>query len=107
MLLLRLPGSLSFWFATRAFLALLFQEPPRFTRFEPSGAPSSRARPAARVRLGHPLILQAVDSVFLDRLDTSMMCVMTPRWDFWQGVSLILRPGAERPLHERSSTATL
>ena len=35
MLLLRLPGSLLLRFADRTFLALLFQLPPRFTRFEP------------------------------------------------------------------------
>ena len=35
MLLLRLPGELLLRFADRTFLALLFQLPPRFTRFEP------------------------------------------------------------------------
>lgn len=35
MLLLRLPGALLLRFADRTFLALLFQLPPRFTRFEP------------------------------------------------------------------------
>ena len=35
-LLLRLPGLLLFRFAERQFFALLFQLPPRFTRFEPS-----------------------------------------------------------------------
>lgn len=39
MLLLRLPGVFLFRFAARAFLALLFQEPPRFTRFEPAVRP--------------------------------------------------------------------
>lgn len=34
-LLLRLPGVLLLRFATRQFLALLFQLPPRFTRFDP------------------------------------------------------------------------
>ena len=35
MLLLRFDGVLLFRFATRQFLALLFQLPPRFTRLEP------------------------------------------------------------------------
>lgn len=35
MLLLRLPGELLLRLADRTFLALLFQLPPRFTRFEP------------------------------------------------------------------------
>jgi hypothetical protein len=39
MLWLRLPGVLLLRFAPRAFLALLFQEPPRFTRFEPVFSP--------------------------------------------------------------------
>ena len=34
MLLLRLPGSFLLRYADRQFLALLFQEPPRRTRFE-------------------------------------------------------------------------
>ena len=39
MLLLRLSGLFLFRFAARTFLALLFQEPPRFTRFEPAVRP--------------------------------------------------------------------
>ena len=35
MLLLRLPGVLLLRFADRQFCALLFQLPPRLTRFEP------------------------------------------------------------------------
>lgn len=35
MLLLRLPGELLLRFADRTFLALLFQLPPRSTRFKP------------------------------------------------------------------------
>ena len=48
-LLLRLSGLLLFRFAARAFLALLFQEPPRFTRFEPvvSPDPGLDIRPAS------------------------------------------------------------
>ena len=34
-LLFRLPGELLLRFADRQFLGLLFQLPPRFTRFEP------------------------------------------------------------------------
>jgi hypothetical protein len=37
MLLLRLPGLLLLRLADRQFWALLFQLPPRFTRFEPFG----------------------------------------------------------------------
>ena len=36
---LRLPGSSLLRFAARTFLASLFQEPPRFTRFEPVSPP--------------------------------------------------------------------
>lgn len=38
-LLLRLPGSFLLRFAERQFLALLFQPPPRLTRFEPEPGP--------------------------------------------------------------------
>jgi len=34
-LLLQLPGVFPFRYADRQFLAVLFQLPPRFTRFEP------------------------------------------------------------------------
>ena len=37
MLLFVLPGLLLLRFATRQLFALLFQLPPRFTRFEPDG----------------------------------------------------------------------
>jgi hypothetical protein len=37
-LLSRLPGSFLLRFAERQFLALLFQLPPRLTRFEPTTA---------------------------------------------------------------------
>lgn len=43
-LLLRLPGSLLLRFAARAFLASLFQEPPRFTRLEPVSPPNHLLR---------------------------------------------------------------
>ena len=39
MLLLRLPGLLLLRLATRAFAGLLFQLPPRLTRFDPEEAP--------------------------------------------------------------------
>ena len=35
-LLLRFPGEFLLRFATRAFAGVLFQDPPRLTRFEPS-----------------------------------------------------------------------
>ncbi len=38
-LLFSLPGELLLRFATRQLLALLFQLPPRFTRFEPDAGP--------------------------------------------------------------------
>ena len=40
LLLFRLSGLLLFRLAERQFLALLFQLPPRFTRFDPEAAPS-------------------------------------------------------------------
>ena len=40
MLLLRLPGVFLLRFAERQFLALLFQLPPRLTRFSPDRGPS-------------------------------------------------------------------
>ncbi len=44
MLLFRFDGVLLFRFAERQFDAVLFQLPPRFTRFEPATAPSPRAQ---------------------------------------------------------------
>jgi hypothetical protein len=41
MLLFLFDGLLLFRFAERKFSALLFQEPPRFTRLEPDTAPLS------------------------------------------------------------------
>jgi len=41
-LLLRLSGSFLLRFAARAFLALLFQPPPRLTRLEPEDGPSGQ-----------------------------------------------------------------
>jgi len=43
-LLFRFDGVLLFRFAERQFDAVLFQLPPRFTRFEPDTVPSPRAR---------------------------------------------------------------
>jgi len=40
--LLRLSGSFLLRFAARAFLALLFQPPPRLTRLEPEDGPSGQ-----------------------------------------------------------------
>ena len=54
LLLFRLFGLLLFRFAERQFLALLFQLPPRFTRFDPDAAPS----PAAQSLLTKGLSLQ-------------------------------------------------
>jgi hypothetical protein len=44
MLLFRFDGVLLFRFAERQFDAVLFQLPPRFTRFEPEFAPSPPAQ---------------------------------------------------------------
>ena len=44
MLLFRFDGVLLFRFAERQFDAVLFQLPPRFTRFEPESAPSPPAK---------------------------------------------------------------
>jgi hypothetical protein len=44
MLLFRFDGVLLFRFAERQFDAVLFQLPPRFTRFEPESAPSPSAQ---------------------------------------------------------------
>ena len=44
MLLFRFDGSLLLRYAERQFDAVLFQLPPRFTRFEPESAPSPPAQ---------------------------------------------------------------
>ena len=50
-LLLRLPGEFLLRFADRQFLALLFQLPPRFTRFEPDTRVTPNPRDAANTCL--------------------------------------------------------
>ncbi len=57
MLLLRLPGELLLRFAERAFLGLLFQEPPRNARLPIRPAPRRHYGPAGRP-MSPPAILR-------------------------------------------------